>query len=280
MLDGIALLRADYDAQAGRSLSLPIAGSVWAAVGVAGLILPDRPATLFLLFATGAMLPVALVLARALGERLLGNTNPLATLMGLSTLMVNLLWVLHITVALEAPAFVPLTIGIGLGLHWVVFTWVIGHRVGVVHAIARTILVGAAWWLFPDSRIAVAGAVIVAYVYSIVTLARRVPNRVDFSGSRSRSASPHPARGGYHLAPPERAIVLSVDEKTQIQALDRTQPMVPMKPGPGRPAHPRLSANGTLSLFAALETTEFDAIRRDKLERRLGMDPSSMVPRV
>jgi uncharacterized protein DUF7010 len=104
LLDGIAFLRADYDAQAGRSLSLPIAGAlVWAAVALAGLILPERPATLFLLFATGAMFPVALVLARALGERLLGNTNPLAALMGLSTLMVNLLWVLHITAALEAP---------------------------------------------------------------------------------------------------------------------------------------------------------------------------------
>jgi Homeodomain-like domain len=36
---------------------------------------------------------------------------------------------------------------------------------------------------------------------------------------------------GLYLAPPERAIVLSVDEKTQIQALDRTAPMLPMKPG-------------------------------------------------
>src|SRR5450759_874214 len=35
---------------------------------------------------------------------------------------------------------------------------------------------------------------------------------------------------GLYLAPPERAIVLSVDEKTQIQALDRTAPMLPMKP--------------------------------------------------
>jgi hypothetical protein len=36
---------------------------------------------------------------------------------------------------------------------------------------------------------------------------------------------------GLYLAPPERALVLSVDEKTQIQALDRTQPMLPMRPG-------------------------------------------------
>ena len=45
---------------------------------------------------------------------------------------------------------------------------------------------------------------------------------------------------GLYLTPPERAIVLCVDEKSQVQALDRTQPLLPMAPGPGRAAHPRL----------------------------------------
>jgi hypothetical protein len=58
---------------------------------------------------------------------------------------------------------------------------------------------------------------------------------------------------GLYLAPPERAIVLSIDEKTQIQALDRTAPMLPMKPGQvERHAHD-YKRNGTTSLFAALE---------------------------
>ena len=47
---------------------------------------------------------------------------------------------------------------------------------------------------------------------------------------------------GLYLAPPERALVLCIDEKSQIQALDRTQPMLPMRPGPGGAAHPRLQA--------------------------------------
>ena len=43
---------------------------------------------------------------------------------------------------------------------------------------------------------------------------------------------------GLYLAPPERAIVLSADEKTQIQALDRTAPMLPLRPGQvERPTH-------------------------------------------
>ncbi len=47
---------------------------------------------------------------------------------------------------------------------------------------------------------------------------------------------------GLYLAPPERAIVLSVDEKTQIQALDRTQPMLPLQARAGGAPHPRLQA--------------------------------------
>ena len=58
---------------------------------------------------------------------------------------------------------------------------------------------------------------------------------------------------GLYLAPPERAIVLSVDEKTQIQALDRTAPMLPMKPGQVERHTHDYRRNGTTHLFAALE---------------------------
>ncbi len=57
---------------------------------------------------------------------------------------------------------------------------------------------------------------------------------------------------GLYLHPPERAVVLCVDEKSQIQALDRTQPVLPMQPGvPERQTHD-YQRNGTTSLFAAL----------------------------
>ena len=45
---------------------------------------------------------------------------------------------------------------------------------------------------------------------------------------------------GLYLEPPERAVVLCVDEKSQIQALDRTQPLLPMRPGCRSNTHPRL----------------------------------------
>lgn len=57
---------------------------------------------------------------------------------------------------------------------------------------------------------------------------------------------------GLYLDPPERAIVLSVDEKTQIQALDRTQPMLPLRPGQVERRTHDYKRNGITSLFAAL----------------------------
>jgi transposase len=58
---------------------------------------------------------------------------------------------------------------------------------------------------------------------------------------------------GLYLAPPERAIVLCVDEKSQIQALDRTQPIQPLLPARVEKASSDYTRHGTTSLFAALD---------------------------
>src|SRR3954463_14295894 len=58
---------------------------------------------------------------------------------------------------------------------------------------------------------------------------------------------------GLYLAPPERAIVLCVDEKSQVQALDRTQPIQPPLPGRAEKASHDYVRHGTTSLFAALD---------------------------
>ena len=58
---------------------------------------------------------------------------------------------------------------------------------------------------------------------------------------------------GLYLNPPDKALVLCVDEKSQIQALDRSQPVLPMRPGqPERRSHDYVR-HGTTSLFAALD---------------------------
>jgi transposase len=58
---------------------------------------------------------------------------------------------------------------------------------------------------------------------------------------------------GLYMNPPDHALVLCVDEKTQIQALDRTQPLLPLRPGQVERRTHDYTRHGTTSLFAALE---------------------------
>ena len=58
---------------------------------------------------------------------------------------------------------------------------------------------------------------------------------------------------GLYMSPPERALVLSVDEPSQIQALDRSQPLLPMRPGQIERRSHDYTRHGTTSLFAALD---------------------------
>jgi transposase len=73
---------------------------------------------------------------------------------------------------------------------------------------------------------------------------------------------------GLYLHPPEKAIVLCVDEKSQIQALDRTQPLLPMRPGqPERGTHD-YKRHGITSLFAALDVATGEVTGRCYLKHR------------
>ena len=63
-----------------------------------------------------------------------------------------------------------------------------------------------------------------------------------------------------YLQPTERAVVLCVDEKSQIQALDRTQPLLPMRPGSAQKQTHDYGRHGTPSLFAALNVATGEVI--------------------
>lgn len=65
---------------------------------------------------------------------------------------------------------------------------------------------------------------------------------------------------GLYLNPPERALVLCVDEKSQIQALDRSQPVLPIRPGQVERRTHDYKRHGTTSLFAALNTATGNVI--------------------
>jgi len=167
--------RAEYEEITNRSMSMPIAGAiVWSFAALLSLLLEFRVALLALLFCTGLIFPIAIGISKIRGESLLSNTNPLARLMGLCTLMVNLLWAVHIPLFIYAPQFVPLSLGIGLGLHWVVYSWIVQHPLGIIHAILRTILILLVWFVFEDQRLlAVSIVIVLMYMFTLFQMGSR-----------------------------------------------------------------------------------------------------------
>jgi len=84
---------------------------------------------------------------------------------------------------------------------------------------------------------------------------------------------------GLYLDPPDGAVVLSVDEKTQIQALDRTQPLLPMRPGQVERHTHDYTRHGTTCLFAALEVGS-GQVTTDHRARHTGADFLAFMKRV
>src|SRR5690625_1618265 len=90
-------LRADFEYSAKRSLSMPIAGAMyWLAIAIVSTQVPETVGLLVLLFGSGSIFPIALLVSKITKEEVFSSKNPLAKLMGMSVLMVNLLWAIHI----------------------------------------------------------------------------------------------------------------------------------------------------------------------------------------
>jgi hypothetical protein len=161
-----------------RFLTMPITGAiVWAGIGMAGAFLPTSFAVLSVYIGTGMIFYLALGVAKLIGEDLLARNrkgNLFDRLFLLSTAMSFLVFSIAIPFGLADPTSVPLSVGVLTGLMWLPFSALAGHWVGYFHAIARTVLLIAVWYLLPGYRFVALPAVIVAvYLVSIIALARR-----------------------------------------------------------------------------------------------------------
>lgn len=159
-------------------LAMPIAGTIaWCIVGVGGAFLPVGLASWLLFVATGSIFALGLLVARILGEDLMGKTrqgNAFDSLFFHTVSMAWLVFAVAIPFYMLEPTSLPLSVGILAGLMWLPFSWMIEHWVGLFHAIARTALVLLAWYLFPAHRFVAISAVIVAvYLVTIYVLAKR-----------------------------------------------------------------------------------------------------------
>lgn len=169
-------MQADFRATRPPVPSLPLTGAInYAAAAVASPFVAPDDRNLLMFACFWAIMPVGALLSKLRGEALVHNrTNPLNRLSELARVMVLTTWAIHIPVWLRAPDLFPLTVGIAFALHWVVFSWSMGNRIGVVHLALRTTLVLAAWLLFPANRVgAVCAGIAIAYLVSVVQLSRR-----------------------------------------------------------------------------------------------------------
>ncbi len=161
-----------------RGLAMPLAGALaWTIVGVAGAFLPPIWKVWVLFGATGLIAGLGIFFSRFTGENFLDKQRPKNVFDGLFFRTVAEALLVY---AIAIPFFradytsLPLSVGILSGLMWLPFSWLIGHWIGTFHTLARTALVTASWYLFPNHRFVAVPAVIVAvYAVTIVVLETR-----------------------------------------------------------------------------------------------------------
>ena len=161
-----------------RFLAMPLAGSIaWLLAGVAGACLSPLYAVWALFIATGCIAWLGMLLSRFTGEHFLDKSRPknaFDSLFMLTVLMAMLVYAIAIPFFLRDYTSLPLSIGILTGLMWLPVSWIIRHWIGIAHAVGRTVLVLAAWYLFPTQRFVVIPAVIVGiYVFTMLVLETR-----------------------------------------------------------------------------------------------------------
>ena len=161
-----------------RFLAMPLAGTIaWVAVAIAGLTLSPGRAALALFAASCTIVFLGMFLSRFTGEHFTDKSRPKNDFDALffhTVAMSLLVYGIAIPFFMVDITSLPLTVGILAGLMWLPLGWIIRHWIGLFHAVARTILIVAAWYLFPSHRFVVIPLVIVCiYAVTIVVLERR-----------------------------------------------------------------------------------------------------------
>jgi hypothetical protein len=167
-------MRADFIRRRKGSLALPITGViVYATAALLSLVVAREWHNLVLTLCFWTILPVGALVMKLRGEE--GGTpdNPLFKLSAYARVMALSTWAVHIPLWLYAPHLFPLSVGILFALHWVVFSWTLGHPVGFYHLGLRIAFVLLAWHLVPGNRMgAVSMGVALAYLISVMQLGR------------------------------------------------------------------------------------------------------------
>jgi len=137
---------------ANGGLALPAAGFLyWLVLGIAGFYLSPRMWFLAAACSSGLIFPLGLLLAKPLKSDIM-NKSALTDLLLPAFVSMLMFWPLAFAGAQTNLSFVPLAIGVGMGIHWPVVGWLYGRWLYLGHAVVRAVGATELWYAFPDSR--------------------------------------------------------------------------------------------------------------------------------
>lgn len=170
-------LRADF--LANSTQSMPIAGILfWAVVGVASLRAGPNALVSIVLFGSGMIFPLGVLIDRLRGRTMRSGTggNPVVAMFMQTLGLVVLVWPLVILAARAShyPTLIVLGGAILMGMIWIPYGWAADDPAGMQHAIGRGVLCYAAYLLAPApyKAPAICTAVVLAYFYSLLRMRR------------------------------------------------------------------------------------------------------------
>ncbi|MEL6362018.1 MAG: hypothetical protein AAFR21_13125, partial [Pseudomonadota bacterium] len=134
---------------------IPLAGAIyWAVLGVAGHVLDLATWANLAFFGSGAIFPLALVLAAIFRNNFMKDKTSVGSVLLPAFISMLLFWAFIVAAAQEAPSLIPLILAVGMSIHWPVIGWSYGRTsLFSAHAIARAIIPTAIWLLYPDERL-------------------------------------------------------------------------------------------------------------------------------
>lgn len=164
--------------RARRFLAFPLAGTIaWAIIGIAGIWLSTWWAVMVLFIATGSIVYLGLGLMRLTGEHVPRGErgkNAFDTLFFLAVASALLVYAIAIPFFIVEPTSLPLSVGILTGLMWMPTSWLMGHWVGVFHAVTRTIGIVVLWYVLPEWRfVAIPFFIVLVYLVTMLVLEQR-----------------------------------------------------------------------------------------------------------
>jgi hypothetical protein len=166
----LTIEKRNFFIKANGGIALPAAGLIyWVALGIAGYYIEPRSWFALAGYTSGLIFPLGLLLAKPLKSDIMVK-SPISGVLLPALVSMLMFWPLAIAGGILNVSFVPLAIGVGMGLHWPVIGWMYGGKSFMAHAFFRTIGCTIIWFALPAHRFTIL-PFYVAFVYFVTVFA-------------------------------------------------------------------------------------------------------------